>query len=37
MAVPGGLIVNELLSNILKHAFVGGVKGTIVVNLTASG
>ena len=37
MAVPGGLIVNELFSNILKHAFVGGVKGTIVVNLTASG
>ena len=36
IAVPIGLIVNELLSNILKHAFVGRAEGTIEVSLTAS-
>lgn len=32
-AVPSGLIVNELLSNALKHAFPGGRGGTINVHL----
>ncbi len=36
MAVPVGLILNELLSNALKHAFVGRKEGTIEVSLTAS-
>ncbi len=36
MAVPVGLIINELLSNILKHAFVGKAAGSIEVSLTAS-
>ena len=36
MAVPVGLIVNELLSNALKHAFVGRKEGKIEVRLTAS-
>ncbi len=36
MAVPVGLIVNELLSNALKHAFVGRTEGEIKVILTAS-
>ncbi|MCK4810885.1 MAG: sensor histidine kinase, partial [Methanosarcinales archaeon] len=36
MAVPVGLIVNELLSNALKHAFVGRKEGQIEVSLTAS-
>ncbi len=36
MAVPVGLIVNELLSNALKHAFVGRKEGKIDVSLTAS-
>ncbi len=36
LAVPVGLIVNELLSNALKHAFVGRKEGKIEVNLTAS-
>ena len=35
-AVPVGLIVNELLSNALKHAFVGRKEGKIKVSLTAS-
>jgi PAS domain S-box-containing protein len=32
-AVPCGLILNEALSNALKHAFPGGRSGTIVVRL----
>ncbi len=36
MAVPVGLIINELLSNALKHAFVDMKEGTIEVSLTAS-
>ncbi|MEA1945477.1 MAG: cache domain-containing protein [Euryarchaeota archaeon] len=36
MAVPVGLIVNELLSNALKYAFVDRKEGTIKVSLTAS-
>ncbi len=35
-AVPVGLILNELLSNALKHAFVGRKEGRIEVSLTAS-
>ncbi len=36
MAVPVGLILNELLSNALKHAFVDRKEGTIEVSLTTS-
>ncbi|MEA1906196.1 MAG: histidine kinase dimerization/phosphoacceptor domain -containing protein [Euryarchaeota archaeon] len=36
LAVPVGLIVNELLSNTLKHAFIGRKEGEIKVRLTAS-
>ncbi len=32
-AVPCGLIINELVSNALKHAFTGRVTGTITVDL----
>jgi PAS domain S-box-containing protein len=32
-AIPCGLIVNELISNALKHAFPGGRSGRISVNL----
>ena len=32
-AIPCGLIVNELVSNALRHAFVGDGKGTIHVEL----
>jgi two-component sensor histidine kinase len=35
VAVPVGLIINELLSNALKHAFDGRDEGTIEVSLTA--
>ncbi|RLG31607.1 hypothetical protein DRO03_00545 [Methanosarcinales archaeon] len=35
-AVPVGLIINELLSNALKHAFKGKDEGKIEVRLTAS-
>nr|QNO46546.1 hypothetical protein HPDFPBIK_00005 [Methanosarcinales archaeon ANME-2c ERB4] len=37
VAVPVGLIINELLSNALKHAFEGMDEGKIEVSLTASG
>jgi PAS domain S-box-containing protein len=33
-AIPCGLIVNELVSNSLKHAFPEGKKGTIEIKLT---
>lgn len=33
IAVPCGLIVNEALSNALKHAFPGGRRGTILIRL----
>ena len=36
VAVPVGLIINELLSNALKHAFDGMDEGKIEVILTAS-
>lgn len=34
-AVPFGLVVNELVTNALKHAFPGGRQGSITVSLVA--
>lgn len=36
-AIPCGLIVNELITNCLKHAFPGDGKGTITIELLKSG
>jgi two-component sensor histidine kinase len=36
-AIPCGLIVNELVSNALKHAFKGRKKGTIVISIGTKG
>lgn len=36
-AVPCSLIVNEMLSNSLKHAFPGGRKGVITIDLKTEG
>ena len=33
VAIPAGLILNELFSNAIKHAFPGGTAGEIVVSL----
>ncbi len=39
LAVPGGLLLNELITNAYKHAFPGGRRGviTISMNVTDSG
>ncbi len=36
-AIPAGLIVNEMISNALEHAFPDGRRGTIRVELRSSG
>ena len=36
-AIPFGLILNELITNSLKHAFPGGRKGTISISLAKEG
>lgn len=36
-AVPCGLIVNELVTNALKHAFVGRSEGRVVIDAAANG
>ncbi len=33
-AIPCGLIVNELVSNALKHAFKGRTKGTVIISIS---
>ncbi|HTV31415.1 MAG TPA: histidine kinase dimerization/phosphoacceptor domain -containing protein [Xanthobacteraceae bacterium] len=33
-AIPCGLVVNELISNALKHAFPGDIKGEIAIDLS---
>jgi two-component sensor histidine kinase len=35
MAIPCGLILNELATNSLKHAFVGRPQGSIEIHLTS--
>ncbi len=35
-AIPCGLIINELVSNALKYAFVGGVQGEIKISMSVS-
>jgi len=37
IAVPCGLIANELISNSLKHGFPGGRRGTISIRLENAG
>jgi two-component sensor histidine kinase len=34
IAVPLGLIVNEIVSSSLKYAFPGGIKGSFELNFT---
>jgi two-component sensor histidine kinase len=36
-AVPLGIIINELISNSLKHAFINGHEGEIYIKLQSSG
>ena len=35
IAVPVGLIINELLTNVLKHAFVGRAEGAVEISIAA--